>query len=157
MPKALVERNWVIRNLQGIQFAMQEDQAECGKMNEHLFIKVTLYLPFSFRKKNLNKARYSIYGSLLPVFSTEGSPLDLRRNKTTNSSTSTDPFSAATTSLILCISQFQLRPAPPPPPSGYCRAFLFALSVPGVGHLQNVGLPGANPEFLIRTRFPIRI
>ena len=30
-----------------------------GKIKEHLFIEVTVYLPFSFRK-NLNKARYNI-------------------------------------------------------------------------------------------------
>ena len=39
-----------------------------GKMNERLFIKVAEYLPFSFRKKNLNKVRYNIYGNLLQVF-----------------------------------------------------------------------------------------
>jgi len=56
---------------------MQEEQiyaVNASKMNENLFIKVTMCLPFSgFSKKNLNKARYSIYGNLLPVFSTEGS------------------------------------------------------------------------------------
>ena len=32
LPKAVVERNWVIRNLRGIQFAMQQEQlyTECG-------------------------------------------------------------------------------------------------------------------------------
>ena len=124
---------------------MQEDRAECGKINEHLFIKVTLYLHFSFRKKNLNKARYSIYGNLLPVFRTEGSSLDLRRNKTTNSSTSTDPFSAATKSLVLCISQFHLRPAPSPPRT--TAGHLLTLSVPGVGHLQILGCPGRTLSF----------
>ena len=59
-----------------------------GKIKEHL--KVTVYLPFSFRK-NLNKARYSIYGDLLPVLAP----------RATNSSTSTDPFSAGTKTLIL--------------------------------------------------------
>ena len=44
-----------------------------GKIKEHL--KVNVYLPFSFRK-NLNKARYRIYGHLLPVFTTEGSRLE---------------------------------------------------------------------------------
>ena len=43
-----------------------------GKINELLFIKVIVYLPFSFQKK-LNKARYSIYGNLCPVFSIEDS------------------------------------------------------------------------------------
>ena len=45
------------------------------KIKEHLFIKGTVYLPFSF-PKNLNKERYSIYGNLLPVFSTEGFRLE---------------------------------------------------------------------------------
>ena len=51
--------------------------------------------------------------------------------------------------------------AQPPPPPGICAP----LSVPGVGHLQMLALPGgrafanprANPELLTRTRFPIRI
>ena len=42
-----------------------------------------------------------------------------------------------------CISQFQLRPAPPPPPtSGYCGAFA-RLFNPGVGYLQILRCPGA--------------
>ena len=40
----------------------------------------------------------------------------------------------------LCISQFQLRPAPPPP--GYCGA-LAHLFIPGVGHLQISRCSGA--------------
>ena len=39
----------------------------------------------------------------------------------------------------LCISQFQLRPAPPRATAGH----LPALSVPGVGHLQILCCPGA--------------
>ena len=62
----------------------------------------------------------------------------------------------------LCISQLQLRPAPPPP--GYCGAFSRLVS-PGGGAFANLALPGdrafvnpgANPEFLTRSRFPIRI
>ena len=62
----------------------------------------------------------------------------------------------------LCISQLQLRPAPPPP--GYCRAFSRLVS-PGGGAFANLALPGnrafvnpgANPEFLTRSRFPIRL
>ena len=55
-----------------------------------------------------------------------------------------------------------IPPAPsPPPPPGH----LPPLSVPGVGHLQMLALPGGrasanprtNPELLTRTRFPIRI
>ena len=55
-----------------------------GKIKEHLFIncKVTVYLPFSFGN-NLNEARYSIYGNLLPVFSNEGSRLEEKPNSST--------------------------------------------------------------------------
>ena len=51
---------------------------------------------------------------------------------------------------VSCICQFQLRPAPPPLP-GLLR------SVPRVEHFSNFVLPGAIPELLTRTRFPIRI
>ena len=43
---------------------------------------------------------------------------------------------------FLCISQFQLRPAPPPP-TGYCEAFAHLVSPRGVGHLQILCCPGA--------------
>ena len=62
-------------------------------MNEYLFIKVTMCLPFSFRKKISTKQdtasteiSYQFLALEVPV---------KRRNKDTNSSTSTDPFSAA--------------------------------------------------------------
>ena len=63
---------------------------------------------------------------------------------------------------LLCISHFQLLPAPPPP--GYCGAFARLVSTRG-GAFANFVLPGgrafanpgAIPELLIRTRFPIRI
>ena len=42
----------------------------------------------------------------------------------------------------LCISQFQLHPAPPPPPPGYCGAFARLVS-PGDGAFANFVLPGA--------------
>ena len=124
---------------------MQEEQlyAECGQDERTSVYQRYCVFSLLFWKKNLNNVRYSIHGNLLPVFSTDGSPLDLRRNKTTNSSTSTNPLSAATKSLVLCISQFQLRPAPPPPPSRATAGHLLALSVPGVGHLQILGCPGA--------------
>ena len=59
-----------------------------------------------------------------------------------------------------CISQFQLRPAPP----CYCGAFS-RLVGPGGGVFANFALhrgrafanPGAIPELLTRTRFPVRI
>ena len=71
-----------------------------GKIKAHLFIKVTVYLPFSFRKnlKNQDKASTEIsYQFLAPKV------LVLRRNKATYSSTSTDPFSAAMKTLVLVI------------------------------------------------------
>ena len=60
----------------------------------------------------------------------------------------------------LCISQFQLHPAPP---RDYCRAFARLVS-PGGGAFANFVLPGgrafanpgAIPELLTRTRFAIR-
>ena len=67
--------------------------------------------------------------------------------------------------LSLCISQFQLHPAPPPPPPpGYCGAFAYLVS-PGGGAFENFALPrgrafanrGAIPELLTCTQFPIRI
>ena len=49
---------------------------------------------------------------------------------------------------LLCISQFQTRPAPPPPP-GNCGAFVRLVS-PGGGAFTNLARPGgwafANPE-----------
>ena len=124
---------------------MQEEQlyAECGQDERTSVYQRYCVFSLLFWKKNLNNVRYSIHGNLLPVFSTDGSPLDLRRNKTTSSSKSTNPFSAARKSLLLCISQFQLRPAPPPPPPRATAGHLLALLVPGVGHLQILGCPGA--------------
>ena len=46
----------------------------------------------------------------------------------------------------LCISQFQLRPAPPPFPRA-TTGHLPALSVPGVGFLQILCCPGQFPNF----------
>ena len=86
----------------------------------------------------------------------------LRRNKANNSSTSTDPFSAATKTLVLCISQFQLRPAQPSPsPPRTTAGHLLVLSVPGVGHLQIWGCPGTGHlptlSFWHARGIPIRI
>ena len=125
---------------------MQEEQlyAECGQDERTSVYQRCCVFSLLFWKTNLNNVRYCIHGNLLPVFNTDGSPLDLRRNKTTSSSKSTNPFSAARKSLLLCISQFQLRPAPPPPPPPRATAgHLLALLVPGVGHLQILGCPGA--------------
>ena len=58
-----------------------------GHIKEHLFIKVTVYFPFSFKKISTKQdiASTEIFYRLVPV---------LRTNKATNSNTSTDPFSA---------------------------------------------------------------
>ena len=148
MPKASVERNWEIRNLRRIQFTMQEEQlyTECRQDERTSVYQSYCVFSLLFRKKNLNNARYSMYGNLLPVFNTEGSPLDLRRNKTTNSSTSIDPFSAATKTLYYASvnSICAKPPPPPPPPSGYRRAFAPLFSPGGGGgHLHILGCPGA--------------
>ena len=45
--------------------------------------------------------------------------------------------------LSLCISQFQLHPAPPPPHPQATVGHLPTLSVPGVGHLKILHCPGA--------------
>ena len=74
LPKASVARNWVIRNLRRIQFAMQEElsttYAECGQDERTSIYQSYCVFALLFSKKNLNQARYSIYGNLLPVFST---------------------------------------------------------------------------------------
>ena len=70
-----------------------------GKMNEHLFFKVTVYLPLSFQNiistKQVIASTESSYQFLAPKV-----PV-LRRNRATSSSTSTDPFSASTKTLVL--------------------------------------------------------
>ena len=84
-----------------MQFAIQEEQlyVECGQDQEHLYIKVTVYLSFSFRKiisKNQDitstEISYQSLASKVPV---------LRKINATNSSTSADAFSAATKTLVL--------------------------------------------------------
>ena len=69
LPKASVATNWVIRNLRRIQFVIQE-----ARLNNFYLSKLLCIFPSLFAK-NLNKARYNIYGNLLPFFSTEGSRL----------------------------------------------------------------------------------
>ena len=64
---------------------------------------------------------------------------------------------------IYAISQFHPHPVPPFP-QGYCGAFARPVS-PGSGAFANFALPGgrafanpgAIPELLTRTQFPIRI
>ena len=74
-------------------FGRKEEEklyAECGqdeRTSINIFIKVTVYLPF--------------YGNLLPVSVLDPKVPVLRRNKATNSSSSTDPFSAATKPFVL--------------------------------------------------------
>ena len=149
---------------------MQEEQlyTECGQDERTSVYQSYCVFSLLFRKKNLNNARYSMYGNLLPVFNTEGSPLDLRRNKTTNSSTSIDPFSAATKTLYYAsVNSICAKPPPPPPPhlrllQGICslcqsRGWGGAFAHFGLPGGRAFGNSGANTEFLTRTRFPIRI
>ena len=91
---------------------MQEEQlyAECGtRLNNYYLSKLLCIFPSLFTK-NLNKARYNIYGNLLPVFSTNV-PV-LRRNKATNSRILTYPFSAATKTFVLGIIYSSLKDLP---------------------------------------------
>ena len=83
---------------------------ECGARLNNPFLSKLLCIFPSLFAKNLNKARYNIYGNLLPVFSTKV-PV-LRRNKATNSSTLTYPFSAATKTLVLGIIYSSLKDLP---------------------------------------------
>ena len=82
---------------------MQEEQlyADCRARLKHMiYLSKLLCICPSLFETNLNKARYSIYGNPLPVFSTEGSLLEEKYSHA-NSSTSTDPFSAAMKTLVL--------------------------------------------------------
>ena len=109
----------------------------------NIYLSKLLCIFPSLLEKNLNNARYSIHGNLLPVFSTDGSPLDLRRNKTTSSSKSTNPFSAARKAFYYASVNSSCAQPPPPPPPRATAGHLLALLVPGVGHLQILGCPGA--------------
>ena len=125
---------------------MQEEQlyAECGQDERTSVYQSYCVFSLLFWKTNLNNVRYSIHGNLLPVFSTDSSPLDLRRNKTTSSSKSTNPFSAARKAFYYAsVNSSCAQPPPPPPPPRATAGHLLALLVPGVGHLQILGCPGA--------------
>ena len=96
LPKASVARNWVIKNLRQIQFAIQEEQlyAECGARLKNIYLSKLLCICLSLfekisTKKDIASTEIS-YQFLAPKVSV------LRWNIPTNSSTSTDPFSAAT-------------------------------------------------------------
>ena len=62
---------------------MQEEElyAECGTRLNNFFLSKLLCIFPSLFAKNHNKARYNIYGNLLPVFSTEGSHLEEKYRK----------------------------------------------------------------------------
>ena len=101
LPKASVARNWVIRYLWRIQFAIQEEHlyAECGaRLNNFCLSKsLCIFLLFSQKistKQDITSTDFSYQFLALKV------PV-LSRNKATNSSTSTDPFSPATKTLVL--------------------------------------------------------
>ena len=112
MPKALVARNWLIRNLRRIQFAMQEEQlyAKCGQDErtstyQSYCVSALLFSKKISTKQDITSTEIS-YQFLARRF-----PL-LRRNKATNSSTLTDPFSAATKTLVLGIIYSSLKDLP---------------------------------------------
>jgi len=100
--KASVARKLVIRNIRRIQFAIQEEQvyAECGaRLNNFYLSKLLCIFPSLFCKKVSTKhditsteISYRFLALKVPV---------LRRNKATNSSASTDPFSTATKTVAL--------------------------------------------------------
>ena len=93
LTQSCIARNSIIRNLWQIQLALQEEQlhAECTmRFKNLLFIKVTVYLPFSL-KKNLIKSRiwhlqksptgYSTKGSHFGTSPLEGLYLEGRFNR----------------------------------------------------------------------------
>ena len=99
LPKASVARNWIIKNLRQIQFAIQEEQlyAECGARLKNIYLsKLLCICPSLFEKistkKHISSTEVS-YQFLAPKVSV------LRWDIPTNSSTSNDPFSAATKTL----------------------------------------------------------
>ena len=101
LPKALVARNWLIRNLRRIQFAMQEEQlyAKCGQDErtstyQSYCVSALLFSKKISTKQDITSTEIS-YQFLVPKV-----PV-LRRNKATNSSSSTDPISAAKKTLGL--------------------------------------------------------
>ena len=99
--QSLVARNGVIRNLRRIQYARQEEQLYAGggaRLN-NFYLSKLLGILFSFHKKISTKhditsteISYQFLALKVPV---------LRRNKAANSSSSTDPFSAATKTAVL--------------------------------------------------------
>ena len=62
-PKSLAARNWVIRNLRRIQFAIQEEQlyAECGARWKKFYLSHLLCICPSLFETYLNEANYIIY------------------------------------------------------------------------------------------------
>ena len=69
LPKSLAARNWVIRNLRWIQFAIQEEQvyAERGARLKNFHSSNLLCIWPSLFGTYLNKAKYSIYEKHLKV------------------------------------------------------------------------------------------
>ena len=90
----IISRNWIIINLRRIQFAIQEEQlyAECGARLKNSYLSKLPCIcpsPYNFRMKNPNKARYIASTEISYQFLAPKVPV-LRRNKATNSSSSTD-------------------------------------------------------------------
>ena len=72
-----------------------------GKINEFLFIKGTVFMPFSFRKKISTKHNI-VSTEIAYQFSAPKVPVS-RRNKATNSRTSTDLFQLQRKAMSLAI------------------------------------------------------
>ena len=102
LPKASVARNWVIRNIRWIQFAIQEEQLTLcwmrGKIKEFLFIKLNLYLSLSFRSQSQQLRQIILCTKNSQEFWASQVHKVLRRNNATNSSTSNRPFLSCTKS-----------------------------------------------------------
>ena len=137
-----------------------------GKMNEHLFIKVTVYFPFSFGKK-ISTTQDIACTEISDQFLTPKVPLLIWGE--------IKPPTPVLQSIHFqlqrkpCIMHQSIPSAPSPPPPPHLRLLQGICSLCQSrgwgGAFANFGLPGgrafgnsgANTEFLTRTQFPIRI
>ena len=117
-----------------------------GKMNEHLFIKVTVYFPFSFGKK-ISTTQDIACTEISYQFLTPKVPLLIWGEiKPPTPVLQSIHFQLQRKPCIMHQS-IPSAPSPSPPPLptfGYCRAFArFVSPGGGVGHLHILGCPGA--------------
>ena len=92
LPKASVARNWVIKNLRQIQFAIQEEQlyTECGARLKNIYLSKLLCICLSLFQKISTKKDIASTEISYQFLAAKVSVL--RWNIPTNSSTSTDPL-----------------------------------------------------------------